>query len=304
MKFDKDMIMRSLSRYFIAVLLLLSLAGMACADSQRKPFLWQIHSKTATVYLLGSMHAATLDMYPLPKPMYEAFDRAGFLVVELDINRLDMATQLDVFQKYGIYQDGSTLQQHVSADTWRRLTEYLDSRQLPLLMFQQMRPWLANITITMTELTRLGYDMQLGIDQHFLNRAHGKKPVLELETLDEQMAVLSGASDAQQETDLTLTLGALGDLSSVLKRMQEYWQRGDAEALYELMREDAAGYPSLQAQWEALLDKRNHRMADRLKNYLATDDTYFVVVGALHIGGENGLLDLLRRADFRVEQVK
>jgi len=165
-----------------------------------------------------------------------------------------------------------------------------------------MKPWLVNLSVTIGEFSRLGYDTSLGIDLHFLNRAEDK-PVIELETLEGQMEVLSSASDKQQEMDLVVTLDNLDDMAETMTTLRRLWQQGDAEQLYEAMKIDSKKYPGFDKQWEALLDKRNVKMAKKIKSYLASDDIYFVVVGALHIGGKNGLLDLLSKQRVQIEQV-
>lgn len=282
--------------------LLLVTASGAFAASSDKPFLWRVSSENATVYLLGSLHAATIDMYPLPKPLYKAFDESDYVVVEIDVNRTDPQTQLAITQKYGIYGDGSTIDQHISEKTWQKLGAYLKQRQLPEQIFQTMKPWLVNLTITISEFTRLGYDTALGIDQHFLDRAKAK-PVLELETFEQQIKVLSSAGDKQQETDLVVTLDNLHDMAETMTVMRKLWQQGEADGLYEAMRLDSEKYPGYQKQWEALLDKRNIEMAKKIKSYLRSNNTYFVIVGALHIGGKNGLINLLDEKPYTIEQV-
>ncbi len=282
-------------------LILLLLTSSVLAANTNKPFLWRVTSDSATVYLLGSLHAATIDMYPLPQPLYDAFDKSSYLVVELDIGKIDPQEQLALTQQYGIYTDGSALDQHISKDAWKKLDSYLQERGLPNLLFKSMKPWLANLTITIGEFTRLGYDTNLGIDQHFLNRAKGK-PILELETLEQQMKVLSSASDKQQETDLVVTLDNIDNINESVQLMRKYWEQGDAEKLYEAMRQDSEKFPGYEKQWEALLDKRNIKMAKKINSYLKGDATYFVIVGALHLGGKKGLINLLDKK-HAVEQV-
>ncbi|MBL4851836.1 MAG: TraB/GumN family protein [Gammaproteobacteria bacterium] len=282
-------------------MLLLLTSGLALA-AKEKPFLWRVTSANATVYLLGSLHAATIDMYPLPAPLYTAFDEANYLVVEIDINKVDAQAQFSAIQKYGMYTDGSRIDQHLSNDSWQKLKTYIQARQMSETFIQGMKPWLVNLTITVAELSRLGYDTSLGIDQHFLNRAKNK-PVLELETLDGQMKILSGASEKQQEIDLVVTLDNLADMSEMMVTMRTLWQQGDAQGLYQAMEIDAKKYPGFKKQWEALLDTRNISMAKKIKSYMVSDATYFVIVGALHLGGKNGLLNLLRKKNYKVKKV-
>lgn len=286
---------------YLFLLLLLSTSSFAASNAD-KPFLWRVTSQNATVYLLGSLHAATIDMYPLPDALYTAFDKSNYLVVEIDINKVDAQTQLSAIKKHGMYLDGSHIDRHISRKSLQKLQAYLKKRQIPEALFKGMKPWLVNLSVTIGEFSRLGYDTSLGIDLHFLNRAEDK-PVIELETLEGQMEVLSSASDKQQEMDLVVTLDNLDDMAETMTTLRRLWQQGDAEQLYEAMKIDSKKHPGFDKQWEALLDKRNVKMAKKIKSYLASDDIYFVVVGALHIGGKNGLLDLLSKQRVQIEQV-
>lgn len=283
-------------------LLILLFTSSHVVAAKDKPFLWKVSAQEATVYLLGSLHAATIDMYPLPTPLYQAFDEANYLVVELDINKVDAQAQLRAIQKYGLYTDGSQIDQHISNKTWQQLKAYLKSRQMSELQMRGMKPWLVNLTVTVGEFSRLGYDTALGIDQHFLDRAKGK-PIIELETLEGQMKVLASASDEQQESNLVITLDSVDEMAETMNIMRTLWKEGDAEGLYDAMKIDSGKYPGFEKQWEALLDTRNIAMAKKIKSYMKSDATYFVIVGALHLGGGNGLLNLLDKDGYRVKQV-
>ncbi|MBN4078406.1 TraB/GumN family protein [Gammaproteobacteria bacterium AH-315-C21] len=295
----KVFLVRVLAVFSLLILFSPNSFAMAAAE---KPFLWRITSQDATVYLLGSLHAATIDMYPLPAPLYKAFDESNYLVVEIDINKIDAQTQMVAIQKHGLYTDGSRIDQHISKESWQKLKDYLKSRKMSEAMMLGMKPWLINLTVTVGEFTRLGYDTSLGIDQHFLNRAAGK-PIISLETLDGQMKVLAGASDKEQESNLVVTLDSVEEMGEMMTTMRTLWQQGDADALYDAIKVDSESYPDFEKQWEALLDTRNIAMAKKIKSYMASDATYFVIVGALHLGGKNGLLSLLGKQGYAVTQV-
>ena len=71
------------------------------------------------------------------------------------------------------------------------------------------------------------------------------------------------------------------------------WQEGEADKMYEISVQSSLDHPELEAQLNRLLDDRNVAMVKKIDSYLATADTYFVVVGALHMGGPRGILRLL-----------
>lgn len=158
------------------------------------------------------------------------------------------------------------------------------------------------MTIAVQEMIGLGYDPNLGVDMYFLANAEGKK-VLELETLEQQLEILAGDPEDVQDMALRMALDDIPDLESLMNRMVSAWSKGDAEALDRIMREPSDRYPLLEHQFKRTIDDRNLEMADKIAKFLKTDQTYFVVVGSGHIGGKNGLLSLIRKMGYAVQQL-
>ena len=82
--------------------------------------------------------------------------------------------------------------------------------------------------------------------------------------------------------------------------MIKAWRRGDAETVNRMLREEFQDFPSLAGR---LIDLRNRNWLSKIDGYLRSGKTYFVVVGAGHMGGPNGLLALLRGRGYTIEQL-
>ena len=78
------------------------------------------------------------------------------------------------------------------------------------------------------------------------------------------------------------------------------WRRGDTDALSRMVRDEFRDFPSLARR---LIDQRNQNWVPKIEEYLRSGRTYFVVVGAGHMGGPNGLLSLLRARGYAIEQL-
>jgi len=203
----------------------------------------------------------------------------------------------------GGYTEGKTLKSELSKKTYESLKTYTDKTQIHLELLEKMRPWVVMLQLTITEMMRLGYVPELGIDQHFLSLAkEEKKKIISLETAKEQMALLSKPDKKFQDELLFYTLESMQDLEPMLEDMYYGWKRGDEKAFEEIMMAPLEEDPSLQEMYDELITKRNYAMTDKILNFLKTDKKYFVVVGSGHVIGKKGIVALLREKGFLVNQ--
>ena len=287
------------------VMLLASAVSFASGDIQErdgKCFLWEIDSKTATVYLMGSFHMFKPEMYPLNYCFTDAFKKADTMVVEVNLNKVDENQMAKLFADKGIYQGDVTIEQRLSKETMEKLEDYLDARNIDIIQVNKMKPWFLGLTIAIQEMAALGYDPNLGVDMYFLAKA-GDKNIIGLETIEEQMEILAGDPDDIQDLALRSALDDIPDMESLLNRMVEAWTQGDADTLDSIIREPEDRYPLLKEQIKRTIDDRNIEMAKKIAEFLKTDNTYFIVVGGGHIGGAKGLLALLKEIGYAARQI-
>ncbi len=269
-----------------------------------KSLLYKVSSAGSSIYILGSIHLAKPELYPLDSAINEAYSKSDVLVVELDAeSRAAMTVMQDAMRTLGVYPKGRTLQSELSVTTYRELERYTQQRGIPLESLEHMRPWVVMLQLSMAEMLRMGYDPELGIDKHFLDRAKKeKKAVVALETIEEQMALLSRDDRAYQEKLLRYTLASMGEMEPMLNVLFTSWKNGDAEAiekLFLLAMQDDAG---LEDVYDDLVTRRNYKMAEKIEAFLGTGRDYFVVVGAGHVVGREGIIDLLKKRGYKVMQ--
>ncbi len=269
-----------------------------------KSLLYKVSSPGSTVYILGSIHLAKPELYPLDSAIEEAYSKSDVLVVELDAeSRESMTVMQNTMTTLGTYPQGRTLQSELSVTTYRDLKSYTGKRGIPLETLQQMRPWVVMLQLSMTEMLRLGYDPELGIDKHFLDRAKKeKKAIIALETIEEQMALLSRDDRAYQEKLLRYTLASMGEMETMLNALFTNWKNGDGEAIEKLfllsMQDDA----DLKDVYDDLVTRRNYKMTEKIAAFLRTERDCFVIVGAGHVVGREGIIDLLEKRGYKVMQ--
>jgi uncharacterized protein YbaP (TraB family) len=292
---------------FVITLILIGLIGPYLSikpvlSQTGKSFLWKIQSKAATVYLLGSIHFLKKEFYPLPETIESAYDSSEVLVVEAnvnDISKLDLATFMDK----ALYSDDDRLEKHVSPETYQLIKRESRSLGIPPELADNQKPWLLALSLQALELMKLGYDPRQGVDYYFLSKAQGKKRILELESLEEQIELLSGFSDMEQEMFLLYTLKNLRSAGAQVDTLARAWATGDTKTVQSILTNSTTEDVTVARIHEKLLDERNTKMTSKIEGYLGSGGSYFVIVGAGHLVGERGIVELLKTRGYFAEQL-
>ncbi len=291
-------LLRGLQRSLLPALLLLGHA-LAMAEPTRA-MLWQLKSGPHSGYLLGSIHIAKADFYPLPETVNQAFEQAGLLAVEVDTSDPQTTQKMLPFITWGA---GDKLENHLSRETWTQLTALLGENAAPL---QPLKPAMVASALLLNALSQLGYSPAEGIDLHFITRAkRGKKPVLELESAEFQARLLGSISDSDGDALLRHTIAGMknGEAQKEIIQMVATWRAGDAVALGKLLHDNAAKDPGAKQLHTLLFDQRNPGMALKIAELVRSGKKPFVVVGAGHMAGSENILILLKKQGFQVRQV-
>lgn len=276
---------------------------VAQAASANKLSLWEIRTHSATLYLLGSIHAVTPDLYPLPAPMESAFRASDTIVFEVDMTKVSADEIARDMRDRGRYAASESLDQALQPETAKALHAWLDKRGIPFASVAHIRPWLLSIQLEMAQLERLGYRPELGIDEYFLKRAKREgKQVRQLESWQQQLDLLADNPPAVQDAELRATIAELPSTEVDIRQLVAAWRKGDANRLFRLSMKAEENYPALRAWFTRMTVARNRRMAAKIRGYLTEGGHWLVIVGVLHMGGPQGLIDLLGQ-DFVVHQL-
>ena len=303
MMLPKDFFTRGLPA--LAQRCLLALAFVACTAGAEpaaggKIFLWEVKSGASSVYILGSMHAARPDIYPLPQPVEDAYRRSDRLVVEADVT--DQSKVLKSFALL-MYTPPDSLDKHVSSDVWKQLEASPLGQDEAAL--KALKPATLASALVLAALAAHGYDPQAGIDLHFLKSAHADaKEVVELESTDFQAAILGGLTDEEGNAMLSETLKEVrnGELVRDADKVTSAWKAGDDESIGRLLRESNRD-PASKRIYTKLIDDRNPPMAEKIAALASGPGRAFVVIGAGHLAGEKNVLELLKAKGLQVRQL-
>lgn len=292
---------RRLISVAIALLTLCLICSQALPQEQHN-FLWKVESETSTVYLLGSLHLFKKEFYPLNKAIEDAFEKSNILVVEANITD-PSPKNLQKWMEAALYSENDSVEKHVSKETFEFVRKEANRLGVPLDLIKRQRPWLLAITLEALSFIKLGFDPRYGIDAYFLTKAAGKKKISELEGVDDQFALLSGLSNDDQELLLLLTLRDSSRLNEQMDQLVKAWTTGDAKSMESLVTKSLKEDPRMSSIFEKLFDRRNGEMASKIEKYLKTKETHFVVVGAGHLVGDKGIVEILKEKGYSIEQL-
>ncbi len=268
-----------------------------------KSFLWKIQSKSATVYILGSLHMAKPDIYPLPQKIEESFAKSAVLALEADPAKAQNTALLRQMLAAAAYAKGGTLKEHLSRETFELARREIERLGLSMETFSRTKPWFLAMSIETLELQRLDYDPANGIDIYFAGKAAGEKQIVELESFDYQIRLLNGFSDREQELFLLYTLKEMATLRDEIEELMAAWRGGDAKSMERLVTRTLIESPELRPIYAKLFYKRNREMTARIEQLLKGKQTVFVAVGAAHLVGKEGIIEQLKGKGFTEEQM-
>lgn len=283
----------------IAALAGLGPTATAQTPAATKSFLWKVQSGAAVLYLAGSVHALNQQTYPLHQAFQRAFEASTTIVEEIDLAEADSPAVAPALLAKGMIQDGRTFDQLVSRDTARLVAERLKGSAL-LGLIRSMKPWMVNMVLSVEGALRAGLDPLLGLDRHFYDKARAAgKTIVALETAESQLDRLDKLPADVSEQMLRDTLNDSDLAPDMLAQLLGAWRQGDAAALEKLVVADLASSP---AAYQSLIVERNRNWMPRLDACLQPRGSCFVIVGAAHLVGPDGLLTLLRQRGYTLDQ--
>jgi uncharacterized protein YbaP (TraB family) len=303
----RSMMLRK-SRSLFSALLALCVAWASHAADQSAPqkhFLWKVTGPKGTIYLLGTIHAGTADLYPLAPVIEDSFNHCDSLVEEIDItDQKDQNRAQDYVLRAGAYQNGDDVIDHLSSGTWTALAAYATTNKFGS-NYTNLKPWVLGLLIDQLQAKSFGLDGEKGLDKHFANESVKlHKPIIALETADFQVKLLSSFPDKLQDQLLFASLVEAEKGAKMLNQILGAWKSGDAIAMDAMLTASVHDYPFVKPAVEKVLYERNDAMARKIAELLDGPKTYFVAVGAAHLVGDRGILEQLRRSKiYTVEQL-
>lgn len=303
------MVKRADARYgpsmrLILALLLLIIPATAPAKAPEadiaKPALWRMSDSDTTIWLFGSVHVLSPDIRWFEGPVAKAFAKSDELVVETELSA-DAATSRTLLER-AFDRNGKPLRSELTPKQRTAYDARLSAYGLNLVTFDQFKPWFAATSLTSIAYRRMGFASDKGVEMVLFAEARKTgKPIVSLERLEEQVALLDSFARPVQIRMLELTLEELDEGAEHATKLVDAWRRGDDIALADEMNDSIDVLPELRS---VLLDQRNERFTDWIARRMAKPGVAFVAVGAGHFGGKHNVRELLEAKGFRIKRVQ
>lgn len=261
---------------------------------------WKVSKGAEHFYLAGSIHMLGADDYPLPPEYLKALKNSDSLLLETDLEQLSSPAGIQQMIALNSYPSGETLLQQLSQPLAKQLADYCKKHNIALEQIVRFKPAFAAVMLTTSQLQAQGATAP-GVDAYLQDEAKkaGKK-VAGLETMQQHLAVLKELNNTGAETLIKSTMEDLTDSSEDFDAMRKAWRSGDLEQLEILYLNDLKNYPAI---YQTLIVKRNQAWVKQLVT-TQYKTPVFVVVGALHLAGNDGLIRQLTQQGYQLTKVQ
>lgn len=275
-------------------------------DADYTPAMWKVTKGDKEMYLFGSIHATQDGAENLPDYVQKAFDECDYLAMELDTDNImnDFQQSLQLMQKL-MYTDGTSIKDHISEETYNAAVKYLTEKGLYVSYYDSFKPMMWISLLENAMYNDAGIDITKSMESIMTEKANNtNKEILEVESIDIQLGVFDNISD--KLADIIILSYTQSDSSEKAKsnnELYEKWKHGevivdtDDEEIPDEYKEDYEKY------YKAMLTDRNKGMADKAEEYMNDGKKVFFMVGAAHMYGDDGIVQLLKDRGYTAERV-
>ncbi len=266
-----------------------------------KHCLWQVAGKNNKVFLLGSVHMLSEKQYPLPTVFDSVYAQSAALFFEVNIDSAQSPQAAGLLMRQGLLTGQETLKDLLADTVFQKLKATLNHFGQPVELYLKMKPWLVTLMLNQLNMQALKLNPQLGLEMYFSQKAkQDRKPTYGLESLNQQIAFLSQLSEINPNTLVMETIKEMETGNQTLDELLTAWQTGNARALDSLINANLKEFPEVE---KILLDQRNLNWLKKIEPLLNENQNYLIVVGAGHLVGDQGLVQLLSKKGYHVQQL-
>lgn len=258
---------------------------------------WKVSKDGQSLYLGGTCHLLRKSDFPLPVAFDAAYGNADILVPEVDPQQMEDPSVVMTLMGKARFTDGRTLKTVLSKEVYEELAEQGQKSGLPIEILNGFKPGMAVTMITIQELIKVGVSQE-GVDMFYAKKGKADgKPIRALESVQFQIDLITSIGEGFEDEFVRYSLRDLHQIEAFFDEMIRAWREGDNEALERLFVKDMRQFPKL---YESLLVERNRKWMQQLEPMLATSDVEFVLVGAGHLVGKDGLLHYFKEMGCEV----
>ncbi|MFA3792321.1 TraB/GumN family protein [Aliiglaciecola sp. SL4] len=262
--------------------------------------LWKVSKGNDHVIIGGTIHVLSEKDYPLPEKFEKAYEASNTLVFESDISKMNSPEFQQQSLQYILLQDGKTIKDFLSEKTYKALEVHLQERNLSVQQFSNLKPSFLSVTLSMIELQMMGVS-SAGVDAYYSAKGIGDQKQIDwFEQPEEQMAMLADMGKGEEDAMIAYGLKDVANIKEMMPKLIEAWRAGDLQKLAELgIDEMARDYPDI---YDQLLVQRNKNWLPKIEQFFGNQQKELILVGALHLAGDQSVLKLLQAKGYSVEK--
>lgn len=274
-----------------------SFALTAQADSP----VWKVSKGNNHLYLGGTIHLLGKNDYPLPAAFDKAYQDSSRLVFEADIQKFQSPEYQKIFMQKITYPGDRSIKDVLSKKTLVALEKFMTDRDMAFEPMLRFKPGMLVMMLTVIEMKRLNI-AGIGVDQFYINK--GLKDARKfsfLEDIDEQLSFIVDMGKDNPDELIEYTLRDINQLAQQLAAIKNAWKAGDNDELKKVaLTPWKTGFPEL---YNTMLVKRNNKWLPKIEEMLQTKEIEFVMFGALHMVGDDGVLKLLKDRGYTIQKL-
>ena len=280
--------------------LILSMVSVLMNVCLAQSSVWKLEGKGNTVYIGGTMHLLSAEDYPLPPEFDTAYARSEVLVFEADIKKMEEPAMMQKVMMMAMYQDDRTLESELSEEAYQLLESECAQLDISLANFSKFKPGMVMLIYAVKKMQLSGLSED-GVDQYYYSLANAdQKDVLFLESIESQLELMFGDDEEDYDQAIRQFFDDQKKMDRVGDDIKESWRKGKGKLFIRMQKEMKKEYPDI---YKKILTDRNVNWISEIDSYLDSEKVEFVMVGALHLPGPEGVLELLKDKGYKLSQL-
>ncbi len=261
---------------------------------------WKIVKGNQQLFIGGTIHILSEADYPLPPAFENAYNQSAILVFETDMQKIQTPEVQQFMLRELSYSDGRNLKTVLNEKTYQSLEQHFSQRGIPMADLIGFKPGMIAITMTILEVQRLGL-FGMGVDEFYTLKAlNDNKQLGQLETPQEQISFISDMGVGRENELIEYSIHDIKELPHMLQSMKAAWLKGDNNKLKELaITPIKKEFPKI---YNTMFVKRNNTWIPKIEAMLKTKEIEFILVGAAHLVGNDGLLSQLASKGYIIQE--
>lgn len=260
-----------------------------------------VNKKGQSLYLGGTIHLLRPSDFPLPDEFQHAFDKSQMLVLETDLQKASSPENGQRILQQMSYSDGKNLSTELRPEVWKELQDYSAAHQVPIGQIMQFKPFMVSIVMVMQQSQKLG--LTPGVDFYFNQQARTQNKSLgELESFDDSLSFMEELNQLDPNVTIQSTLRDLQKMEDMMLTATSSWKAGDLKSIEEkIAMPMKKEFPDM---YRIIAIERNNKWMKKIDSMLATAEIEMILVGSLHLVGEDGMLNQLQQKGYTIKPVK